>query len=105
MASQLQIQVQPDKITEFCRCNSIRRLVFIGSVLRHDFRPESDVDVLVGFEKDVHCSLLDLARIQMEIEAILGRKVDLIEQSALEKSRNYIRRKAILESAETFYAA
>jgi uncharacterized protein len=62
------------------------------------------VDVLVEFQPESHHGLLDLAGMQAELEQILGRKVDLIEKSAIERSRNYIRRKAILSSAETVYA-
>ena len=79
-------------------------MALFGSVLCEDFRPDSDVDVLVSFAKDAHYTLLDLARMEGELEKIFGRKVDLVELSAVEKSRNYIRRKSILASAETIYA-
>ena len=74
------------------------------SVLRDDFGPESDVDVLVSFEPRVPHTLLDIVRMQEELSGILGREVDLIERTAVEQSRNYIRRKAILQSAETIHA-
>ena len=74
-------------------------------MLREDFRPDSDVDILVEFEREAHPGLFNLARMQFELEEILGRTVDLIERSAIENSRNYLRRKAILNSTEILYAA
>ena len=94
-----------ETLTAFCRRHAIRELALFGSVLREDFRPDSDVDMLVEFEPEARHGLLDLAGMQAELEQILGRKVDLMEKSAVEKSRNYIRRKAILSSAETVYAS
>ena len=75
-----------------------------GSVLRDDFGPESDLDVLVEFEEGARHTLLDIAQMENELSRMLGREVDLIERTAVEQSRNYIRRKAILDSAETIYA-
>ena len=78
---------------------------FFGSVLRDDFRPDSDVDVLVTFAPGVEWSLFDHIAMEEELSALLGRKVDLISRRAIERSSNWIRRKAILETAEPFYAA
>ena len=72
-------------------------------MLRDDFGPESDVD-LVEFEERARHTLLDIAQMENELSRMLGREVDLIERTAVEQSRNYIRRKAILDSAETIYA-
>ena len=105
MANRVWMQIPQDRIADFCRRHRIRELALFGSVLREDFRPDSDVDVLVEFEPDTRHGLFALARMQSELEQILGRGVDLIERSAIEKSRNYIRRKAILGSAETVYAS
>jgi uncharacterized protein len=105
MANHFHIEIPEAKIADFCRRNRIRELAVFGSVLREDFRPDSDVDVLVDFEPETHHGLFALARIRLELEQILGREVDLIERSAIEQSRNYIRRKAILSSAETVYAS
>ncbi len=73
-------------------------------MLRDDFRPDSDVDVLVRFAPDAGHTLFDLVRIEEELRALLGREVDLVEKSAIERSRNYLRRKAILAAAEVVYA-
>jgi uncharacterized protein len=105
VANRFQIQVPKDRIADFCRRHRIRELALFGSVLRQDFRPDSDVDVLVEFEPQTRNGLFDLARMQFELEEILGRGVDLVERPAIEKSRNYLRRKAILGSTETVYAS
>lgn len=99
------ISIERDRIEAFCRRWQVAELALFGSVLREDFRPDSDVDVLVRFLPEASHSLLDLVRMQEELEGILGRKVDPVEKSAIERSRNYIRRKAILSSLETVYAA
>ena len=80
-------------------------LSFFGSVLTNDFRPDSDVDVLVSFADDARWRLFDLVNMQEELEDILGREVDLIEREVIEKSDNYIRRRQILQSEEIVYAA
>ena len=70
-----------------------------GSVLREDFGPESDVDVLVDFESEASLSLLDMIAAEQELATILGRPVDLLDRSAVERSENWIRRRGILNSA------
>ena len=105
MAKHVQLQIPRDKVADFCRRHRIRQLALFGSVLREDFRPGSDVDVIIEFEPEAHYGLFHLVRMQRELEEILGREVDLVERSAIENSRNYIRRKAILSSAETVYAS
>ena len=92
-------------IARFCQKNQIRRLALFGSVLREDFRPDSDVDVLVEFSTDAKYGLFALSRMEDELRHIFGREVDLVDRAAIEQSRNYIRRKEILGSLETIYAA
>ena len=92
------------EMADFCERWQIAELALFGSVLRDDFGPESDVDVLVGFRPTATHTLLDLERMEDQLTRILGRKVDLVDRAAVEASRNYIRRRAILESAETLYA-
>jgi hypothetical protein len=101
----MKIEIPKERISEFCRRWKIVELSFFGSVLRDDFRPDSDVDVLVTFAPDGRYSLFDLVHIEAELEKLLGRKVDLVERSAIEQSENYIRRKHILNSAHTVYVA
>jgi predicted nucleotidyltransferase len=73
-------------------------------VLHDDFQPDSDVDVLVTFASGVEWGLFDHIAMEEELSALLGRKVDLVSRRAIECSSNWIRRKAILETVEPFYA-
>ena len=104
-SSYSRIQLDDDKIREFCRRWSIREFALFGSVLRDDFRPDSDVDVLVSFRPDAGHTLFQLVRMEEELKSMFGRNVDLVERSAVEQSENYIRRKHILDSALPVYAA
>ena len=90
------------RLGDFCRKWKVAELSFFGSVLRDDFRPDSDVDVLVSFEPDAGWTLLDLVSMRREIAEVLGRSVDLVEEAAL---RNPYRRSAILRSKQVVYAA
>lgn len=101
----MNIEMPKDKIAEFCQRWKIIELSLFGSVLRDDFRPDSDVDVLVRFAPDAEWSLLDHVAMEEELSAILGRKVDVVSRSAIERSENYIRRKAILGTAQPYYVA
>lgn len=105
MSTKAHIDISKEKIAEFCRKWKITELALFGSVLRNDFRPDSDVDVLVTFEPDTRYSLFDLVHAQDELKAILGREVDLVERNSVERSENYIRRKHILSSLEPVYVA
>ena len=101
----IRIPVDRHKIAEFCRQWKITEFAFFGSVLRDDFRPDSDVDVLVTFAPDAEWSLFDHVDMQEELSGILGRKVDLVSRRGIERSANWLRRKAILSSAEPYYVA
>ena len=92
-----------EKIAEFCDRWKITELALFGSILRDDFRPDSDVDVLVTFASDAKWGLFKLVEMQQDLETIVGRDVDLIERKAIEHSHNWLRRKEILGSAQTFY--
>lgn len=98
------IQMPDRELATFCKRWRIAELALFGSVLREDFGPESDIDVLVRFRPTATPTLLDLVRMEDELTRMLGRKVDLVDHGSVEQSRNYIRRRAVLESAETIYA-
>jgi predicted nucleotidyltransferase len=89
-----------EAITQFCRRWKIRELALFGSVLRTDFRPDSDVDVLVTFANDAHWGILAHVQMQQELATILQRPIDLISKRALEQSPNWMRRNAILKTAQ-----
>ena len=99
------IEIPKDKIADFCRRWQITEFALFGSVLREDFGPDSDVDVLVTFAPEARRSLFDLVRMEDELQQVLGRQVDLVERRAVERSPNYIRRKHILSSLEKVYVA
>lgn len=93
------------EIQRFCERWRISEFSLFGSVVRDDFRPDSDIDVLVSFAPGSRWSLFDLARMQDELEEILGRRVDLLERKSVETSENYIRRKQILSHLVPIYVA
>lgn len=99
------VNIPEEKIADFCQRWKITEFALFGSVLREDFSLESDIDVLVSFAPDARWSLLDHVEMQDELKIIFGRNVDLISKRGIEQSRNPIRRKEILESAEVIYAA
>jgi uncharacterized protein len=101
----MNINIPMEKVKNFCRRWKIKELSLFGSVLREDFRPDSDVDFLVTFEEENRWSLFDMIEMQDELKEILGREVDLVERRAVERSENYIRRHHILQSLEPLYVA
>ena len=96
-----QVRLDQETITTFCRKHHIRRLALFGSVLRDDFGPESDVDVLVEFEPGTRVGMIRLAGMEIELGELLGRKVDLNTPGFL--SEHY--RQRILAEAEVQYDA
>jgi hypothetical protein len=93
------------QLTEFCQRWKVSELALFGSVLRSDFHQGSDLDILVSFAPEAEWSLLDHLRMQEELGELLGRKVDLVSKRAIERSSNWVRRSAILQSAQVIYAA
>ena len=99
------LRATTEEIAEFCRKWKIVRFELFGSALREDFDENSDVDVLVTFEDEQRLRIRDFLNMEEELSALFGRKVDLIERHLIENSRNWIRRRNILESAHLIYAA
>ncbi|MBI5598969.1 MAG: nucleotidyltransferase domain-containing protein [Deltaproteobacteria bacterium] len=100
MNKKISIEISHDKIAMFCRRNHILKLSFFGSVLREDFRSDSDVDVLVEFEEGHVPGLITLAGMEIELGEIIGRKADL--RTPQDLSRYF--RNEVVESAEVEYA-
>ncbi len=98
------IEIDKGRISGFCRKWKIIEFSLFGSVLRDDFGPDSDVDVLVTFAPEARWSILDMVEMRDDLREIFGRSVDLLTRRAVERSRNWIRRRAILENAECIYA-
>ncbi|GAB4538750.1 MAG: nucleotidyltransferase domain-containing protein [Anaerolineales bacterium] len=90
------------KIAAFCNRWGVTEFSLFGSVLRNDFRPKSDVDVMVVIKPDAHIGLFEVAEMQIELEKLFKRKVDLVEKEGL---RNPYRRREILRTAKVIYDA
>lgn len=105
MSSLRQVSVSFDEIEGFCQRWHITELALFGSVLRDDFRPDSDIDVLVSFDPRFHRGLHETIQMRDELQRLFDRKVDFIVRSAIERSQNWIRRQNILDSARVIYAA
>jgi len=88
------------EIAGFCERWKIQELALFGSALRDDFGPDSDVDLLVTFTDDSGWGLFDHVQMERELEALLGRDVDLISRRAVEHSHNWLRRQEILSTAQ-----
>ena len=105
MKQQLKIQLSQQALAAFCQHWKIKEMYFFGSVLREDFRPDSDIDIMVSFEEDAIWGLLELVRMKRELKALLGRDVDLLTKKSIEQSHNWIRQQEILGTAQVVYVA
>ncbi|HEY9698579.1 MAG TPA: nucleotidyltransferase family protein [Trichocoleus sp.] len=101
----LNVQLPEDQLAEFCQRWKVSELALFGSVLRDDFRPDSDIDILITSAPDAKRGLMTLAKMKYELEDLLGREVDLVSKSAIETSHNWIRRNEILGTAQVIYVA
>ena len=99
---QAKIPIPRTKLAVFCQRWKITELALFGSVLRDDFRPDSDVDVLISFAADAQWGLFDLVEMQDELKNLFGREVDLVEREGL---RNPFRRRSILSSMQVVYGS
>ena len=99
------IDVPKEQLRDFCRKWKITEFAFFGSATRTDFRPDSDIDVLVSFDETAEWSLFDHVHMQEELREIFGRPVDLLTRRAVEASTNRFRRRSILDSVVTLDVA
>ncbi len=97
------LSINPDQLEEFCQRQHIIELALFGSVLRDDFRPDSDIDILITFTPNVKRSLIDLVDMQYELEELSHRSVDLLTKKSVINSANWIRRNEILNTAKIIY--
>jgi uncharacterized protein len=102
MITKPHLEIPHEVIERFCRKWKIKELALFGSVLRGDFRPDSDVDVLATFAADARWSVFDHARMREELSSLLGREADVIQTEGL---RNPFRRREILATRKVIYAA
>ena len=91
------------EIEAFCQRWQISEFALFGSVLREDFRPDSDVDVLVELQPTAPKGLSEWIAMQDELEALFGRQVDLVSKRAIQESHNWIRKRNILSTAQVIY--
>ena len=98
------IELSMEKIAEFCHKWQVTEFALFGSVLRDDFRPDSDIDVMVQFHPEARPTFRTLDQMEAELQTIFHREVDLITRQGIETSRNYLRRHEILSSAQVIYA-
>lgn len=99
------IPINQNTIAKFCERWGLTELALYGSVLRDDFGPDSDIDVLITIAPGRACTMFDLVRMAEELEDLFGRAVDIQTRRGVEQSRNVIRRREILDSAEVIHAA
>jgi uncharacterized protein len=98
------IHLPQDQIADFCSHWQVAELFLFGSILRENFHPHSDIDVLIAFTPEADWGLLEHVQMQQELQSILGREVDLVSKRAIERSSNWIRRQEILSTAQPIYA-
>ena len=98
------VELPMEKIAGFCHQWQVTELALFGSVLRDDFRPDSDIDVMVQFHPEAHPTFSTLDQMEAELKTIFEREVDLITRQGIATSRNYLRRHEILSSAQVSYA-
>lgn len=98
----LAINIPPAELADICHRWKVRELALFGSVITDEFRPDSDVDVLVVFEEGAGWSLFDVIEMREELSVLFGREVDVVEKDAI---RNPFRRHHILTHHEVVYAS
>jgi predicted nucleotidyltransferase len=98
--STVRIPIPRTELNEFCRRNQVKSLALFGSVLRADFRPDSDIDILVEFQPEARVGFLAMSRMQRELTALLHRSVDLVPKDALKP----LIRDTVLANTEVVYA-
>jgi uncharacterized protein len=97
------IELPMQRIAEFCHTWQVTEFALFGSVLRDDFRPDSDIDIMVQFHPEAHPTFNTLDQMETELKTIFDRDIDLITRQGIETSRNYLRRQEILSSAQVIY--
>ena len=99
----MELKFDSQSLKRLCRQHGVAKLELFGSALREDFRSDSDIDLLCTLRPDVGCTLLGWADLQLQLEELFGRRVDLVSRWAIERSQNLYRRNAILSTARPLY--
>ena len=98
------VEIPDNQLRLFCQRWKVSELAIFGSALREDYPQDSDVDLLVSFNPEIQWGLFDLVNMENELKTIFGKEIDLVEKNAIENSRNYIRRKGILDGAQIIFS-
>jgi uncharacterized protein len=101
MQTRARIDIPLEALARLCSRYQVRELALFGSVLRDDFREDSDIDILVEYEPDAQVGLYEHFDLQRDLEQLLGRKVDLVSKRGL----NVVIRDDVLRSSQVLYAA
>ena len=101
--TQRRFKVSSDEMSVFCRKWGIVSMALFGSILRPDFKQDSDIDLLIAFSSEARQGFLTLAKIKHELESMIGRSVDVSVKESIEESNNWIRRQEILATAQMIY--
>jgi predicted nucleotidyltransferase len=101
---QSRLGITPEQLAEFCQRWKVVELALFGSVLRDDFRPDSDIDIMVEFDPVACPTFSTLDRMEAELKIMFDRDIDLITRQGIASSRNYLRRHEILSFAQVIYA-
>ncbi|MDJ1179935.1 nucleotidyltransferase family protein [Roseofilum sp. BLCC_M91] len=97
------LDITAEQLQAFCQNAQIIELALFGSILRDDFRPDSDIDILVTFAPHCKISLLDFVGLEYQLQDLLNRNVDLVSKKAVEQDRNWLRRQEILNHYQVIY--
>ena len=98
------VEIPDNQLRQFCQRWKVSELAIFGSALREDLPHDSDVDILISFKPEIQWGLFDLVNMENELKTIFGKEIDLVEKKAVENSRNYIRRKGILDGAQIIFS-
>jgi len=99
------LNISPEELDRLCQDWHICELALFGSVLRDDFRPDSDIDLLVSYLPTAQRGLFEAMELQEVFEKTFGREVDLVSKAAILRSRNWLRKRNILNSAKVIYVS
>ena len=97
------IELPTQQIQEFCQKWQVTEFALFGSVLREDFRPDSDIDILVTFSSTAKRGLAETLQMHDELQVIFNREVDVIVKSAIKRSENWLRRKKKLVKTQEYF--
>ena len=99
------LDIQEEQLHKICKKYLIKELALFGSALRDDFTENSDIDLLVEFVPDSGITLFNIVDLRDEFEKLFGREVDIVSKNAVRRSRNFIRKNAILKDYKVIYVS